>query len=128
MIPVVRNMKKVILLTVLLTLNSCYLFKEKGIDFKIVNNSEMEISDVKFYTSEQLNKVEFDSIAANKSVSDFLSMKDNQSDGSYILEFTRADSKKEIQSAGYYTNGGSINSWIRFEVKSDTILVKYGEF
>ena len=88
----------------------------------------MEITDVKFYTSEQLQIADFDRIEAAKSVSDFLSMKDNQGDGHYILEFTRSDGKKEIQTAGYYTNGGSLNSWIHFEIKSDTILVKTGEF
>lgn len=122
------NMKKVFPLIILLILISCHLFRENGIDFKIVNNSGMEITNVKFYTSEQYQMAEFDKIEAAKSVSGFLSMKNNQADGNYILEFMRSDGRKEIQGAGYYTNGGSLNSWIRFEIKPDTIKVKFGEF
>ncbi|TAI48999.1 hypothetical protein [Flagellimonas allohymeniacidonis] len=121
-------MKKVIAIVVVLALSSCNLFKENGIDFKIVNSSESQITDVKFYTTEKIQIAEFDKIERNKSVSDFLSMKDNQADGEYVLEFTRANGKKESSAAGYYTNGGSLNGWVRFEIKSDTTFIKFGNY
>lgn len=55
-------------------------------------------------------------------------MKDNQSDGSYILEFSRDNGKKEHIVAGYYTNGAFPNKWIKFKIESDTTIVSYSKF
>ena len=118
-------MKKLIAITLILTLNSCYLFKEKGIEFTIENKSDSIIENVKFTTSENLTVMEFDKIEPNQSVEDFLSMKYNKSDGSYVLKFTRANGKMESQGYGYYTNGGALDRWVEFEIKNDTVTRKF---
>jgi hypothetical protein len=116
-------MKKIFLIfNVVLILNSCFLFKENGIDVLINNNSEKSISNVIVTTSENLNSVDIIHIGPGENAKDFLSMKNNQSDGSYILEFTRQNGKKETIGAGYYTNGGSLNSLITFEIDKDTVF------
>ena len=118
-------MKKLIVGILMFTLTSCYLIgKGNGIKFKIENNSEQTISNVKFYTSEKLIISEFDKIKPNETISDFLSMKNNKSDGEYIMEFTRENGIKEKSNGGYYTNGGALDRWIEFDVKSDTTFVK----
>ncbi|MHA7831747.1 MAG: sigma-70 family RNA polymerase sigma factor [Flagellimonas sp.] len=33
--------------------------------------------------------------------------------------------KKEKSGGGYYTNGGSLDRWVKFEIKSDTTFVKF---
>lgn len=122
------TMKKLILVLSLISLNSCYLFQENGIDFKIINNSDLPISDVKFSTTENLDSATFRTIEADQSEKGFLSMKNNRSDGSYTLSFKRKDGSQVESGGGYYTNGGSLDSWIRFEIKNDTILMKLGDF
>ena len=118
-------MKKLIVGILILSLNSCHLIgRGNGIKFKIENNSELNIKNVKFYTSEKLVIAEFDKIGPNKTVSDFLTMKNNKSDGEYILEFTRENGIKEQSNGGYYTNGGALDRWIEFDIKPDTTLVK----
>jgi len=110
----------------LLTSNSCHLIgRGNGIDFEIKNNSELPITNVKFYTTEKLKIVEFDKIEPNERVSDFLSMTYNKSDGAYVLEYTRSDGKKENYRDGYYTNGGALDRWVKFNIESDTALVKF---
>jgi len=118
-------MKKLIVGILILSLNSCHLIgRGNGIKFKIENSSELNIKNVKFYTSEKLVIAEFDKIESNKTVSDFLTMKNNKSDGEYILEFTRENGIKEKSNGGYYTNGGALDRWIEFDIKPDTTLVK----
>ena len=118
-------MKKLIVIITLLTFSSCFLLKENGIDVEIKNNSDLPIENVKFYTSEKLNVIKFDKIEPNQTVKNFLSMKDNQIDGSYTLEYNRVGGEKEYSGGGYYTNGGSLNELVQFEVKKDTTLVKF---
>lgn len=119
------DMKKLFAILIILIFSSCNLHKGNGIKFEIRNNSDRLITNVKFYTSEKLVIAEFDKIEPNESVSDFLALKNNQSDGGYVLEFTRSDGKKEINSGGYYTNGGSLNSMVELEIKKDTTLLKF---
>ncbi len=122
-------MKKTFLIfNVVLILNSCYLFKENGIGVVIKNNSKKLISNVKVTTSENLNSVDIIQIGPGENISDFLSMKNNQSDGSYVLEFTRQNGTKETIGAGYYTNGGSLNSRITFEIDKDTAFVVISKY
>ena len=116
-----HNMKKLIAMILLLSLNSCYLIKENGIQFTIENKSDFLIENVKFSTSEKLTIMEFDKIEPNQSVADFLSMKNNKHDGSYTLEFTRSNGIKESRGFGYYTNGGALDRWVEFEIQNDTI-------
>ena len=52
-------------------------------------------------------------------------MTKNKSDGSYSLRFTRANGKKEVSVVGYYTNGGSLDKWVVFNVKKDSTFVKF---
>ena len=33
--------------------------------------------------------------------------------------------KKEISGGGYYTNGSSLDKWVKFEVKNDTTIVEF---
>ena len=118
-------MRNLLIGILILTLSSCHLIgKGNGIKFKIENNSDLTITNIKFYTSEKLTIAEYDKIEPNEKISDFLSMKKNKSDGEYILEFTRKNGKKEKSNGGYYTNGGAMDRWIEFNVKSDTTFVK----
>jgi len=118
-------MKKLIAITLILTLNSCYLFKKDGIEVQIKNNSSEPITHVEFTTSEKLEIIEIDKIEPNETVTEFLSMRKNKSDGAYSLSFTRTSGKKEIRGDGYYTNGGSLDHWVDFIVENDTIIVKF---
>ena len=117
-------MKKLLLIIVILTLNSCFVFEENGIEVKIKNISSEPITDIEVTTSEKLDVIKIDRIEPNENVSEFLSMRENKTDGGYIVTFTRENGKTETRKDGYYTNGGSLDEWIEFNVKSDTVLVK----
>jgi hypothetical protein len=118
-------MRKLFFILFILILNSCLSNKEKGINFQIRNNSDEAVTQVEFYTSEKVKVTGFEKIEPGQRVSEFLSMKDNRADGSYVLDFTRANEKKEHFVGGYYTNGASLNRWIQFEITNDSILVKF---
>ncbi|MGB3608339.1 MAG: hypothetical protein WA775_02655 [Psychroserpens sp.] len=118
-------MRNIIMIILLLSLNACHLFKENGIEFTIENKSDSPIEKVKFSTSEKLAFMKFDKIEPNQSIVDFLSMTNNKNDGSYTLEFTRANGIKESKRFGYYTNGGSLDRWVEFKIKNDTITRKF---
>ena len=92
---------------------------------KIKNDSSEPITNVEFTTTERLELIKIDRIEPNKSVTEFLSMRKNKSDGAYTLTFTRASGKKEISGGGYYTNGGSLDHWVEFIVGNDTTIVKF---
>jgi hypothetical protein len=118
-------MKKLLVIMILLTLNSCFMFKENGIEMKIKNDSSEPITNVEFTTTEKLDVIKIDRIEPNKSVTEFLSMRKNKTDGAYSLSFTRANGKKEVSGGGYYTNGGSLDHWVDFIVENDTTIVKF---
>ncbi len=92
---------------------------------KIKNDSNQPITNVEFTTTEKLEVIKIDRIEPNKSVTEFLSMRKNKTDGAYSLTFTRANGKKAISGGGYYTNGGSLDHWVDFIVKNDTTIVKF---
>lgn len=118
-------MKKMIVGILILTLNSCNLIgKGNGIEFSIENKSDFPIENVRFTTSENLTELKFDKIKPNENLSDFLTMKDNKSDGSYVLVFTR-NGKKITKGYGYYTNGGALDKWVEFEIENDTVNHKF---
>ena len=118
-------MKKIILGILILTLSSChYLGKGNGIDFEIKNNSKETITDIKIYTSEKIEVVSVEKIEPNKSISDFLSMKENKTDGEYHIEFKRKNGSTQNSKGGYYTNGVALNSWIEFDIRNDTVKYK----
>lgn len=119
-------MKKIFYGILVLILNSCHsIGRGKGIDFIIENKSDSPIENIKFTTSENLAELSFERIKPNEKFSDFLTMKKNKFDGSYILEFTRIDGKREIRSYGYYTNGGASDNWAIFQIQNDTTVVKF---
>ncbi len=120
-----EHMKKLLAIMIILTLNSCFMFKENGIEMKIKNDSSEPITNVEFTTTEKLETIKIDRIEPNESITEFLSMRKNKSDGAYSLTFTRANGKKEISGGGYYTNGGSLDHWVDFIVEKDTTIVKF---
>lgn len=117
-------MKKILLASILITINSCYLFKS-GLNFEIYNNSNSKVENIKFYTSEKLNFTKIDKIESKNKIMNFLSMRNNKADGHYILEFNRKDGRKEKIQAGYYTNGSCLNNSITFEIQKDTTYIIY---
>ena len=110
---------------IILILNSCLMFKENGIEVKVINDSSEPIVDVEFTTSEKVKVIKIDQIKPNEIKTEFLSMQKNKSDGNYILTFTRTNGKRELIKGGYYTNGGSLDNWVDFVVKNDTTIVKF---
>ncbi|WP_178985144.1 hypothetical protein [Winogradskyella helgolandensis] len=118
-------MKKIFYLILCLALNSCFMFKENGIEVKIKNNSSEPITNVEFTTTERIEIIKVERIEPNESITEFLSMKINKSDGAYTLTFNRANGMKELSGGGYYTNGGSLDHWVDFEVENDTTIVKF---
>ncbi|PIB30637.1 hypothetical protein BFP77_04010 [Maribacter sp. 4U21] len=121
-------MKKLLLLCLFLSLSSCFLLQDKGIVFKVENTSDYPVTNIKIFTSEHLDSINFDEIAPKDYREDFLSMKNNKSDGHYTLSFIRKDGTTVNENHGYYTNGGSIESWIHFAIQNDTTLVRFGDF
>jgi hypothetical protein len=101
------------------------MFKENGIEMKIKNNSSEPITNVEFTTTEKLDVIKIDRIESNESVTEFLSMRKNKTDGAYSLTFTRTNGKNEISVGGYYTNGGSLDHWVDFKVENDTTILKF---
>lgn len=118
-------MKKLLGIALILTLNSCIFYKKDGIEMKIKNDSSEPITNVEFTTTGKLSMIKIDRIEPNESLTEFLSMRKNKSDGAYSLTFTRASGKKEVCSSGYYTNGGSLDHWVEFIVENDTTIVKF---
>ncbi|MFD0991019.1 hypothetical protein ACFQ1R_13000 [Mariniflexile jejuense] len=118
-------MKKLLAFILILTLSACTFYKKDGIEMKIKNDSSEPITNVEFTTTEKLEIIKIDRIEPNESVTEFLSMRKNKSDGAYSLTFTRASGKKEISGGGYYTNGGSLDHWVDFIVENDTTIVKF---
>ncbi len=104
-------------------MSSCNLSKS-GIEVTIENKSDFTIENLIFSTSENLAELKFDKIEPNENVSDFLTMKDNKIDGSYVLKFTQ-NGKKKTQHYGYYTNGGTLDKWVEFKIKNDTVIRKF---
>ena len=87
-------MKKELLFgLIVLYLTSCK-FTEKGISFVIQNESMFKLEKVEFSTSENIAVMKFNKLEPKESVSDFLSMEDNRSDGTYVLEFVRNGKKR----------------------------------
>ena len=118
-------MKKLLGIILIITLNSCFFYKKDGIEMKIKNDSSEPITNVEFTTTEKLDVIKIDRIEPNESVTEFLSMRKNKSDGAYSLTFTRASGKNEISGGGYYTNGGSLDHWVDFIIENDTTIVKF---
>ncbi|MCR9228451.1 MAG: hypothetical protein NXH90_13615 [Flavobacteriaceae bacterium] len=113
--------KKALVIVVLLTLSSCNLFKENGIEFTIENQSNIPVKQITFTTSERLTEIKLDTLMPGEYVTKFLSMENNKVDGAYVLEVTRANRKRETYSCGYYSNGKALDRWIVLKIQNDTI-------
>ena len=109
------------------TLISCQMVgKENGVNFSIENKSDHPIENVRFTTSEYLHELKFEIINPNEKVSDFLNLEENRNDGSYVIEFTRKGENKVTKGFGYYTNGGALEKWAKFQIKNDTVISEFG--
>lgn len=122
-------MKQCLLLIAVCVLNSCHLIgKADSVSFEITNNSENVISDIEFYTSEKLEIVNIDNIQPKQTISKVLQMKNNKTDGSYILKFKRKSGKEELYKNGYYTNGSPLEHTLSFNVKADTVIMQSSKY
>lgn len=113
---------------IFLLLSSCYLFKGNGIDYKIINNSKHEMKQVVFTTSEEVDSILIGNVKPNETKSGFLRMLNTETDGSYVLKYVNRNNEKMSCVAGYYTNGLSLDNWIRYEIREDTTLVATGDY
>ncbi len=124
-------MLKILYALLIFTLISCQpVSKEKRIRFFIVNKSEAPIKNVRLTTSEHLSEhlyeAKFQILGPEEKVSGFLIMQENRSDGCYLLAFTREGEKQVIKCFGYYTNGAPLEKWVKFQIKNDTVIEKFG--
>ncbi|MBT8245147.1 hypothetical protein [Winogradskyella sp.] len=105
---------------------SCFPLKKDGTDIIIENKTNSTLKNITITTSEMVRTIYVDSIDKEKSLTKFLSMKNNKTDGTYIISYEINDITKQVKN-GYYTNGGSLNSSIKFIIEKDTTLVKFGK-
>ncbi|WP_298474366.1 hypothetical protein [uncultured Maribacter sp.] len=101
------------------------MFKNNGIEMTIKNHSNKPITNIEFTTTEKLSVIKVDRIEPNESITEFLSMRKNKTDGAYSLVFTRANGEKETADVGYYTNGFSLEIGVDFTIKNDTTIVNF---
>jgi len=120
--------KNLISILLILILNSCYAISENGIKVAIKNNSNEPITNLEFTTTENLEVIRIDRVEPKELIKEFLSMEKNELDGAYTLTFTRANGDKQFISAGYYTNGGSLDRSVNYNVEADTTLVEFSDF
>ncbi|QBO59174.1 hypothetical protein [Chryseobacterium salivictor] len=118
-------MNKIKFILLLILSNSCSPLIENGIIVEIENNSKLSVIGVQFYTTEKLITLDFDKIKPEETMSGFLSMKNNKSDGGYVLDFIGANGEKEHTVVGYYTNGGSLDRKVKFTIETKKTLVKF---
>ena len=114
-------MRNLILLCFLATFISCSKYTSE-INFEIQNNSEKSLSNIKFFTSEKKEVLTFGELKSGQAENGTLSMKENKSDGHYILEFTNANGDIKRYSKGYYSNGKPQNGNVLFEIQNDSVL------
>ncbi len=100
------------------------LTKGKGIEVQVSNQSGSLVSEVSVSTSEKLDSLVFPAIKNSNERSGRLSMKDNRTDGSYVLRFKRSDGNYHTLSCGYFTNGAPMDLAVSYIIDNDTVLVK----
>jgi hypothetical protein len=119
------RMKKILVLSCsIFALQLVACINRKGIDVQVSNESGSIISAVCFTTSERVDSLQLGELKNRQSVTGWLSMQANKTDGSYVLRF-KLNGKKRSLSGGYYTNGGPLHSSVNYVVKSDTILTQF---
>jgi len=116
-------MKKILLIYLLFIVVSCNFLKD-GIEIEISNNSKVPLKNLKFSTSENKEVLTFKELKSGEKINEFLSMKDNKTDGSFSLEFTNQKGEIKKLTAGYYSNGKPLDNKIIFMIQNDTTLIK----
>jgi hypothetical protein len=116
---------KLVFFLYVLSFISCKLYSGDGIEVTLENTSSSIIHDVEIGTSEELATIKYIKLEPGEKIDSFLSMKENKSDGDYQIKFTRPNGKKENIKAGYYTNGGSLETTMHINIKEDTVLVSF---
>ena len=106
-------------------ITSCILYSPNGIEVQIKNNSDKIIQNVVFSTTENLDSLMFYTIKPGEKVKGFLSLKETKSDGSYTLVYEDFQKNKFEIERGYYTNGGSSDNLVEFDIRKDTSFVKF---
>ena len=106
----IKVMRKIVFIILTTCLSSCYLFKENGIDYKIINNSDQSISNIVLKTSENTDSLVIELLKPEETKSGFLKMVNAKRDGGYVLEYTLENGDTFETGGGYYTNGGSLDS------------------
>lgn len=96
-----------------------------GINVEIRNESGKRINNVKFYTTEEIKYLKYRSIEHGKSARHYYSLRNHVLDGSYIIEYTKEDGQIIHHSAGYYTNGGSLDDKVIIRILKDTVLINF---
>ena len=81
----IKVMRKIVFLFLTLGLSSCYLFKENGIDYKIINNSNHSISNIVLKTSENTDSLVIELLKPEESKSGFLKMVNANKDGGLCI-------------------------------------------
>jgi hypothetical protein len=115
-------------LVYVLILISCKPYTEKGIAVIVKNSSSSTIHDTEIGTSEKLSTINNVILNPGKEINSFLKMKENKTDGSYIILYTLANGKKENIDAGYYTNGAPIERSMYIDIQRDTTLVTFSRY
>ncbi len=118
-------MKKIVLLLVPFVFSSCFVFKKNGIQVAIQNNTDAPITQVHFSTTENLETIVIERIETQETVIEFLSMKKNETDGAYTLEFVDGNAEKQTKTVGYYTNGTPIENWIDIVITKDSTFIRF---
>lgn len=116
---------KILILATTFLFTACSKIHKKGIQVNIENNSKQAITGLTVRTSEHFASANYPKIAAQSDANGFLDMGQNKTDGSYEITFTRKNGKKEVLNAGYYTNGGSLESQINIDIKPDTTIITF---
>ncbi len=112
-------------LVVFIILVSCVELKENGINVIIENETDYELKNITFHTSEKVALLLINNIKPNRSSETFYLMKEHKMDGHYILNFTKNDTVSKSIDVGYYTNGFSLDDRVKFIIKKDTILTDF---
>ena len=114
-------MRRIVYFLLLLIIYSCN-FISNGINVSVINNSDKIIKNVKCYTSQNKEGITFASLKPSEEMDDYLSIKNNKTDGHYILEFTNEKGETIKHTDGYYTNGKPLSNRIIFEIQNDTLI------
>ena len=111
----------IILIICGLVITSCSFFEGTGVDFEIQNNTGRTLNKVQIKTTDSSKTSIFNKVESGKSVSGFLKMDTDKSDGNYILEFKRENVEVEKFMNEYFSNGTGMSHKIIFEIERDTV-------